>query len=103
MAMILVVDDDESVRELVVKIVRASGHEALAARNGLEAVAIFRSDPDSIDLVITDLKMPGYEATRRIQETRPRAAIICVSGYSELECPKGTMFLSKPFTLEQVS
>ena len=105
MAMILVVDDDDSIRELIVKIVGSSGHNALQARNGLEAVAIFRSSPDSIDLVITDLKMPvmdGNEAVRRIRETRPLAAIICVSGYSDQECPQGTMFLSKPFTLEQV-
>jgi two-component system cell cycle sensor histidine kinase/response regulator CckA len=105
MAMILVVDDDDSIRELILKIVRSSGHDALPARNGLEAVAMFRSCPDSIDLVITDLKMPvmdGNEAVRRIRETRPHATIICVSGYSEQECPVGTMFLSKPFTVGQV-
>jgi len=85
MAMILVVDDDESIRELLVKIVRLSGHEALTARNGLEAVTIFKSYPGSIDLVITDLKMPvmdGYESIRRMRDRRPDVTIICVSGYS---------------------
>jgi CheY-like chemotaxis protein len=105
MAMILVVDDDDSVRDLLGKIVRSSGHDALQARNGVEAVALFTSNSELIDLVITDLKMPvmdGNEAIRRIREMKPGATIICVSGYSEQECPAGTMFLSKPFTLEQV-
>src|SRR5437762_12901220 len=105
MATILVVDDDDSIRELIAKIVRLSGHDVVAARDGSEAVAIFRSCPDSIDLVITDLKMPvmdGNEAVRRIRETRPLAAIICVSGYSEQDCPVGTMFLPRPFTLEEI-
>ena len=105
MSMILVVDDDDSVRNLLVKIVSLSGHDALPARNGVEAVALFRSRPDLIDLVITDLKMPvmdGREAIRRIREMKPGATIICVSGYSDQECPQGTMFLTKPFTLEQV-
>ena len=103
--MILVVDDDDCNRELLFKIVRSSGHEAIKASNGLEAVAIFRSRPDSIDLVITDLKMPmmdGNEAVRRIRETRPNVAIVCVSGDSERERPAGTRFLSKPFTVGQL-
>src|SRR5437762_860223 len=105
MATILVVDDDDSIRELIAKIVRLSGHDVVAARDGSEAVAIFSSDPDSIDLVITDLKMPvmdGNEAIRRIREARPHVTIICVSGYSEQDCPQGALFLAKPFTLEQV-
>ena len=105
MAVILVVDDEPFVRDLIVNIVKLSGHRALTARNGLEAVAFFRSDPDSIDLVITDLRMPvmdGAEEVRRIRETRPGATILCISGNSEQECPAGTMFLSKPFTSEQI-
>ena len=105
MAVILVVDDEPLMRDLIVNIVKLSGHCALAARNGLEAVAFFRSYPDLIDLVITDLKMPvmdGAEEIRRIRETRPGATILCMSGNPEQECPAGTMFLSKPFTSEQI-
>src|SRR5258708_24535669 len=84
--------------------VRISGNEALSARNGLEAVALFRSYSRSIDLVVTDLKMPvmdGPEAIRLIRKIRPDEPIICVSGYSEEGSPAGTMFLPKPFTYEQ--
>lgn len=105
MAVILVADDEETVRSLIVKIVRLSGHETMEARNGLEAVALFRSYPDSIDLVVIDLKMPvmdGHEAIRLIREARPNAHILCVSGYSDGQIPAGTPFLAKPFTFEQV-
>ena len=105
MAVILVVDDEPFVCDLIVNIVKLSGHRALTASNGLEAVTSFRSDPDLIDLVITDLKMPvmdGAEGIRRIRETRPGATILCISGNPEQECPEGTMFLPKPFTSEQI-
>jgi CheY-like chemotaxis protein len=105
MAVILIADDDETVRGLIVKIVRLSGHETMEARNGLEAVALFRSYPDSIDLIVIDLKMPvmdGHEAIRLIRESRPNAHILCVSGYSDDEVPSGAAFLAKPFTVEQV-
>src|SRR6476659_3181799 len=105
MAVILIADDDETVRSLIVKIVRLSGHETMEARNGLEAVALFRSYPDSIDLIIMDLKMPvmnGHQAIDLIRETRPNATILCVSGYSDDEVPAGAAFLAKPFTFEQV-
>ena len=53
--MILVMDDDDSIRELILKIVGSSGHDALPARNGLEAVAIFQ--------VVSRLDRPDYHGS----------------------------------------
>ncbi len=102
---VLVVDDDDSILTLICSILKLINCDVMTARNGLEAVAMFRSCPDLIDLVITDLEMPvlnGYETVRRIRETRAETKIVCMSGYAEKRCPAGTIFLAKPFTPGQV-
>ncbi len=101
MSVILVADDDETVRRLVCTIVGSAGHRWYAAGNGLEAVALFRSNRDSIDLVITDMVMPvmnGAQAVARIRETRPDVPVICMTGFSEEATPPGVHLLRKPFT-----
>jgi len=83
----------------------ALGHEVVTASNGLEGVGIFRSDPQRIDVVVTDLRMPvmdGYEAIRCIRDVSPNARIVSMSGCSPEGRPSGTVFLPKPFTLEMV-
>ena len=105
MAVILLVDDDRGVLNLMAAVLRMAGHQALTASNGLEALAVYRSYSELIELIITDLKMPvmdGYELVGRIRETKPGARIICMSGYLEDECPKGVKFLHKPFLPDDV-
>lgn len=105
MAVILVADDEESLRTLLALLLRSAGHQVLTATNGVEAVALFRSSPDKIDLIVMDLVMPvmdGTQAIRLIRESRPNARIICMSGYTEQECPPGSSFLAKPFTRERL-
>ena len=102
MAVILVVDDEDSIRGFVALALESAGHEVLKARNGIEAVSLFRSYPNSIDLVLTDLMMPGmdgYEVVERIRQTRPAARIVCMSGYAAEELPEDVVFLPKPFAL----
>ena len=100
MAMILIADDEPDIRRLLTLVLRSAGHQTMAAANGLEAVALFRSYADSIDLVITDLTMPvmdGYQAIQRIRQSRPGTKIICMSGYSEQPVDGAMLFLNKPF------
>jgi CheY-like chemotaxis protein len=100
MAIILVADDDGSIRKLLTVVLRSAGHDVLCAGDGLEAVGLFQSSPDPIDLVITDLVMPvmnGHEAIRRMRETRPDARIICMTGYSDQQIPEQVTLVSKPF------
>jgi len=104
MAVILVADDEEMIRALAKAALGSAGHEVLTAANGLEAVALYRSFPKLIALVITDMKMPlmdGHEVVKLVRETRPEAKIICMTGYSEA-LPPGTRILSKPFRPEEL-
>ena len=101
MGVVLVADDEQPVRSVASWTLESHGHQVLTASNGVEAVALFRSSPDSIDLVVTDLKMPvmdGHEVVRLIRETRSNAKIICTSGFTDEHCPPDVVFLPKPFT-----
>ena len=101
MAVVLVAEDEPSVLGLVSMVLKSAGHEVMAAANGVEAVALYRSYPNQIDLVLTDMKMPvmgGKDVIRLVRQTRPSAKIICMSGYTEDAIPDGVSFLPKPFT-----
>jgi CheY-like chemotaxis protein len=104
MAVILVADDEEMVRTLVSRVLKSAGHEVMTAANGLEAVAIFRSFPKRIALVITDLRMPvmdGYQVVKLVREAGFDTRIICMTGYAET-VPECTQFLVKPFRMEEL-
>jgi len=101
MAVILVADDEELVRTFASLVLRKAGHDVLAAQDGFEAVTIYRSSLDRIDLVITDIAMPvmdGPQAVQLIRAARPEARILWMSGNSCNQCPPGVPFLKKPFT-----
>ena len=93
MAVILVADDEEAVRVFAITVLRKAGHDVLAARNGLEAVTLYRASHDAIDLVITDIAMPvmdGPQAVRLIRAAQPGARIICMSGNGSKGMPAGS-------------
>lgn len=101
MAVVLVADDDACIRHLICTVLKSAGHRCFEAANGLEAVALFRSNRDSVDLVITDMTMPvmdGREVIARIRETRSAVPVICMSGYTDCPMPPGVHPLPKPFT-----
>ena len=86
---IMVMDDEEMVRDLARKMLNEIGHDALLAKDGEEAVCYYReamADAVSIDLVIMDLTIPGgmggLEAVVKILEINPEAKVIVSSGYS---------------------
>lgn len=106
MAVILVFDDDESIRGLVSTLLKSAGHQIVTAANGAEAVAVYRSFARHIDLVITDVNMPvmdGVEEILRIRLTNPDARFICMTGDSAFRCPEGVVQLNKPFSVENSS
>lgn len=82
---ILLVEDDQAVRELETSVLEEFGYKVLIAGDGQEAVEIFRSQPDSIDLVLLDMVMPkknGSEACREIRALRPDMRVLFISGYT---------------------
>lgn len=81
MASVLIIDDDDMVRTMLLRTITRGGHEAFGARDGAEGVARFREHP--ADLVITDIFMPNQEGLATIMELRrvtPNLKIIAISG-----------------------
>jgi PAS domain S-box-containing protein len=83
---ILLVEDEEMLRELGVSILESEGFRVLAAKDGVEAVALFETHCDEIGLVVCDLGLPrlgGREAFLKMKESRPGVRAIVASGYLE--------------------
>ena len=92
MARILCIDDEESIRSLISRCLRPSGHEVVEASDGAEGINLFESS--RFDLVITDLFMPGKEGIETILDLRerfPGVKILVVSG----GIPSGSESLDK--------
>ena len=105
MAVVLVAEDEPAIRALASMILKAEGHEVIAAANGLEAIALYRQAPERYDLVLTDFDMPvmdGYQLIELVRETLPSARIIFMSGNPGRELPSGIPFLPKPFTPQKL-
>ncbi len=108
---ILVVEDEEGVRELVRKILIEHGHTVLEARHGRDALMVAERYERPIHLLLTDVVMPevgGAELAQRLTEQRPDMKVLYVSGYTNDEVLRrgirssGTVFVQKPFTPEDL-
>jgi two-component system cell cycle sensor histidine kinase/response regulator CckA len=83
---ILLVEDEDMLRELGVSILEGEGFRVLPAKDGVEAVALFETHSDEIGLVVCDLGLPrlgGREAFLKMKENRPGVRAIVASGYLE--------------------
>jgi len=83
---ILLVEDEDMLRELGVSILESEGFRVLPAKDGVEAVALFETHSDEIGLVVCDLGLPrlgGREAFLKMKESRPGVRAIVASGYLE--------------------
>jgi PAS domain S-box-containing protein len=104
---ILVVEDDELVRGITVRALRALGYRILLAEDGQDALQVVEQHDGPIDLVLTDVAMPrmgGPELVERLSVKQPGLKVLFVSGYSEESlADRGLLaahrtFLDKPFT-----
>ena len=87
---VLLVDDEELVRNATTQLLKVLGLSVVTAADGLEAIDIYRSQAATIDLVLLDLTMPrmgGEEALRELQRIDPNVQVVVVSGYSESSVP----------------
>jgi PAS domain S-box-containing protein len=109
---ILLVEDEESVRQLVRDTLVAKGYQVLEAESGEAGLGMSAAHTGKIDLVITDVVMPGIggrELVKRLVGTRPDAKVLYLSGYTEDaivsdgSIESGTAFLQKPFSLQNLS
>jgi two-component system cell cycle sensor histidine kinase/response regulator CckA len=109
---ILVIDDEEAIRELVCEVLDAAGYRILQARNGQEGVTIFRQHQDDIGVVILDVNMPvmgGAEALQNLRQLKPNVKVLIATGHadeataSQLVKQGVSGILNKPYTLAELS
>jgi PAS domain S-box-containing protein len=100
-ATILVVEDENGIRELIRKILQREGYRVLEAASAEQALILTKAQ--SIDLLITDVMLPGVhgpELARRMQQSAPKLKMLFISGFAgEEKIPAGARLLAKPFTL----
>lgn len=102
--LVLVVDDDSRVRSYIKSILQSADLQVLEAGDGLEALEVFQAWRSSIDLVITDIRMPrmtGTDLATSLRSDSPAIPLIFVSGESapaDTNNPQeGCLFVEKPF------
>ncbi|MHB8203961.1 MAG: hybrid sensor histidine kinase/response regulator [Desulfomonilaceae bacterium] len=107
---ILLVDDEEFVRDLAVRFLTSAGYNVITASNGREAIEIFERDKGLISLIILDLIMPeigGLQCLEEIKKIDPKARVLIASGLSVDESDKKIIessargFVSKPYQVKQ--
>jgi CheY-like chemotaxis protein len=102
---ILLIEDADTVRTLVTLVLTRGGYRVLSASASSDALALFDGHRDGIDLVITDVVMPGMtgpELVGRLRASRPALPVLFISGYTDVPIPvragdPNTAFLGKPF------
>ena len=109
---VLLVEDEESVRQLVRETLEAKGYKVLEADHGAAALQIAAAHQGTIDMLITDVVMPGMsgrELAKQLSTSHPQTKVLYLSGYTEDAIvhqgvlDPGTAFLQKPFTLQMLS
>ncbi len=105
-ATILVVEDEEQVRTLIVRMLEKRGYRVLQAENGRHALELAGENLQDIALVITDLVMPemgGAQLIRELNKLRSGLAFLCMTGYTQdevasIEGLAETHIIEKPFS-----
>jgi two-component system, cell cycle sensor histidine kinase and response regulator CckA len=106
---ILVVDDDPGVREVAARVLQRAGYAVLQAAEGAEALQVARAHAGRLDLLLTDVVMPGMngrELGERMSQERPETRLLYMSAYTEDEVilrgirVQEVGFIPKPFSLD---
>jgi DNA-binding response OmpR family regulator len=105
MKTILVVDDEDSLRILIARMLEKEGYAIIVAPDAAEAIRLAASHDGAIDLIVADLMMPGMNGPDMVKELRalrPNAGVLYLSGYPDDTVSRegletGANFLQKPF------
>jgi PAS domain S-box-containing protein len=109
---VLVAEDEESVRRITAALVQSLGYEVMTAGSGDEAIELCKADEPRIDVVLTDVVMPGTrgrELRDRLERLRPGIKILFTSGYTadviahQGILDKGVHFIAKPFGIADLA
>jgi DNA-binding NtrC family response regulator len=105
------VEDEESLRELLSELLERHGYRVLVATNGAAALGIARAHPGQVELLLTDVVLPGINGpllARQLSSEQPRMKVLYMSGYSDFNAfgrdslPADARLLQKPFTKEMM-
>ena len=109
---VMIVDDEPTVRMLVIDVLHDQGYAAVEAKDGPEALRILQSDA-RIDLLITDVGLPGGMNGRQLADaarvTRPDLKVLFITGYAEnaiignAQLAPRMQLLTKPFVMEDLA
>src|SRR6476620_12212439 len=103
---ILLVEDEPAVRQLFAQALTRAGYSVYEARNGQEAMKIFDQHGESIDLLLTDMRMPymgGAELAHHLRGRRRSLKLLCISGYpGSLDPDLSSDFLATPFSRDDL-
>lgn len=106
---VLIVEDDDNIRELLKEFLKTIGLKTLTASNGEEGIKIYKENMDEISIVILDIHMPimnGFEVQKELRKLKKDLKILWVSGLvreSKIPLDENSLFLPKPFTIESLS
>jgi two-component system cell cycle sensor histidine kinase/response regulator CckA len=109
---ILLVDDEESLRNVVVDLLGQLGYRVLSAASGYDALKLAKEYPGRIDLLLTDVVMEGLSGPALAEEllpSRPEMKVVFISGYADSSLAPngvlkpGTVLVHKPFTIRILS
>ena len=106
METILLVEDEPAVRRLFAQALTNAGYAVFEARNGQEALKVFDQHGDTIDLLLTDMRMPymgGLELAQHLRGRRNTLKLLCISGYpGSIDPDFAADFLAKPFSRDDL-
>jgi PAS domain S-box-containing protein len=103
---ILLVEDEDPVRRVVETMLKRHGYQVLAAASSKAAIAVAEQHRGVIDLLITDIMMPGMSGRKMAEclvTRRPDIKVLYVSGYGDAKAQNDAHFLQKPFTTEELA
>ena len=109
---ILIVDDDIMMRKIIKLMLEKLGYQVIVASSPDEAIDLFKKEKNSIDLLLTDVMMPGMngnELKKRVEKIMPGIKTLFISGHTLKTISyygvagKGIHFLQKPFTLSNLA
>jgi len=109
---VLLIDDDETVRDVTTALLENLGYKVLCAKSGAEGLALYKSNQQEIDLIMLDLVMPemnGEETFSNLRKIDPDATVLIISGFDAEESVAGLIeagaagFLQKPFQLNPLA
>ena len=109
---ILLVEDDEGIRHLADRVLRKAGYTMLTAGTGIEALRQLANYDGTVDLLLTDMVLPGmsgWELAEQIAHEHPSIKVLCTSGYADEAImrnrvlDRGVPFIAKPYTVADLT